>query len=77
MKQGSDKLGHRAKSYHGSAKDWQTVLAYGLAHHEADFTESDTIKGLQVVAQIESSKLTIIFRKNVEGITVGAHLTSL
>lgn len=57
--------------YSGNLEEWRQILRHVLLHESAssDVTPPDALEGLETVAAIGKSALTITIRKNVGGIT--------
>jgi DNA double-strand break repair and V(D)J recombination protein XRCC4 len=59
----------RAKNYHGSADEWQSILRHAFNPQSATPLPDDQLKGLEVVAAVASGKVTINLRNRIDKIT--------
>jgi len=56
------------KAFTGTLDEWQTVL-FALFTHREESLNQDVVKDVELVSTVDDS-LTIIIRKNIDGITV-------
>lgn len=58
----------RSSQYQGTQEEWISILSALLLRHQA---AADVTQGLEAVASVAADAITVSFRKNISGITVG------
>lgn len=59
----------QSSHFTGNLDEWKTLLRYVLLHECPTDGTPETLQGLETVAAISGSKLTVTIRKNIGGIT--------
>ncbi|KAF2478787.1 hypothetical protein BDY17DRAFT_305840 [Neohortaea acidophila] len=59
----------QASAFSGDLREWKQILQYAFLHDRPSGQLPDTLRGIEVVAAISGTTLTITLRKNIGGIT--------
>jgi len=59
----------QASNYGGDLSEWKEILRYAFLHEHPSSGTAETLEGLETVAAISGTTLTITLRKNIGGIT--------
>ena len=59
----------QASNYSGNLDDWKAILRYALLQEHSQGSSKSAFEGLETVAAISKTTLTITLRKNISGIT--------
>lgn len=64
---------YQAKNFKGTLEEWQTTLRWLLLGLQAD--KSSSMHGVDLVASVTETKMTLSARQNIAGITVSPSLS--
>lgn len=59
----------QGNSFKGDINEWKTILKYCLLHEKPDSQIPESLQGLETVATLNGTTMTITIRKNIGGIT--------
>ncbi|KAK1072042.1 hypothetical protein LTR12_003448 [Friedmanniomyces endolithicus] len=58
----------QASNYSGDLEEWKTILRYALLRHQPATPLPDALQGLEMVAALSGTTITVTLRKNIGGI---------